>query len=70
MGAADVFMDSPGFLALWDASDEHHAAAVALQGRLARKHRHFLTTDYVVDETPSLPFHGLTSRAWAVRLPP
>lgn len=31
MAAAEVFMDSAGFLALWDAGDEHHAAAIRLQ---------------------------------------
>jgi predicted nucleic acid-binding protein len=54
MAAAEVFMDSAGFLALWDAGDEHHAAAVALQAELARKRRRFLTTEYVVDETITL----------------
>src|SRR5258708_2264815 len=54
MAATDVFMDTAGFLALWDASDEHHKAAVGLQAQLARKRRHFLTTDYVVDETVTL----------------
>jgi len=54
MAAADVFMDSAGFLALWDAGDEHHAPAIALQVELARKRRRFLTTEYVVDETITL----------------
>ena len=54
MAAADVFMDSAEFLALWDAADNHHTAAVRLQAELARKHRRFLTTDYVADETVTL----------------
>ncbi len=54
MGAAKVFMDSAGFFALWDAGDEHHAAALQLQRALAAKRRHFLTTDYVVQETATL----------------
>lgn len=54
MAATDVFMDSAGFLALWDAGDEHHAAAVRVQGELVRKRRRFLTTEYVVDETVTL----------------
>ena len=54
MAAADVFMDSAGFLALWDAADQHHAGAVRLQADLACKHRRFVTTDYVVDETATL----------------
>ena len=47
-------MDSAGFLALWDAGDEHHAAAVRLQGELVRKRRRFVTTEYIVDETVTL----------------
>jgi len=54
MAAVDVLLDSAGFLALWDTGDEHHAAAVALQEELTRMRRHFLTTDYVVDETVTL----------------
>ena len=46
-------MDTAGFLALWDAGDGHHAAALRLQQELIRKRRHFLTTEYVADE-PSL----------------
>jgi predicted nucleic acid-binding protein len=47
-------MDTAGFLALWDAADEHHARAVQLQSELSRKKRRFLTTDYIVDETATL----------------
>ena len=54
MAANDVFMDSAGFLALWDAGDEHHRNAVRLQKELVAKRRRFLTTDYVVDETVTL----------------
>ena len=54
MVAPDVFMDTAGFLALWDAADEHHKRAVCLQSELVRKKRLFLTTDYVVDETATL----------------
>jgi predicted nucleic acid-binding protein len=54
MAANDVFVDTAGFLALWDAADEHHARAVRLQGDLARKGHRFLTTDYVIDETVTL----------------
>jgi predicted nucleic acid-binding protein len=54
MAATDVFMHSVGFLALWDAGDEHHTAAVRLQKRLAQQRRRFLTTDYIVDETVTL----------------
>ena len=54
MAAIDVFMDTAGFLALWDAADAHHRFALRLQGELARKGRRFLTTDYVIDETVTL----------------
>lgn len=54
MGAADVFMDSGGFLSLWDAGDEHHAAATRLHQELARKRRRFITSEYVIDETATL----------------
>jgi len=54
MAANDVFMDSAGFLALWDAGDQYHALAVQLQADLTRKNRRFLTTEYVVDETITL----------------
>jgi predicted nucleic acid-binding protein len=54
MAAGDVFVDSAGFLALWDASDEHHAAAVQAQGNLVKKRRRFVTSEYVLDETVTL----------------
>ena len=47
-------MDSAGFLALWDAGDQHHAAARRLHEHLVRKQRRFLTTEYVADETITL----------------
>jgi len=54
MAAAEVFMDTAGFLSLWDAGDQHHAAALRVQQELIRKYRHFLTTEYVADETITL----------------
>ena len=54
MAAPDVFVDTAGFLALWDASDQYHPCAVKLQTALARKKCRFLTTDYVLDETTTL----------------
>jgi hypothetical protein len=54
MAALDVFMDTAGFLALWDAGDQHHGRALRLQGELVRKGCHFLTTDYIIDETVTL----------------
>ena len=54
MAAVDVFLDTAGFLALWDAADEHHSKALRLQAELIRKRRRFVTTDYVADETATL----------------
>ncbi len=54
MAAADVFVDSAGFLALWDKSDAHHRAALQLQQKLFARRRQFLTSEYVVDETVTL----------------
>jgi predicted nucleic acid-binding protein len=54
MGVVDVFVDTGGFLALWDTSDEHHSIALLVQKDLERKRRPFLTTDYIVDETATL----------------
>jgi predicted nucleic acid-binding protein len=54
MAASDVFLDTAGFLALWDAADEHHTQALRLQEDLTRSGRRFLTTDYVIDETVTL----------------
>jgi predicted nucleic acid-binding protein len=54
MGLAEVFVDTAGFLALWDAADAHHTAAAQLQTDLVRKRRAFVTTDYVADETATL----------------
>lgn len=54
MAGLEVLLDTGGFLALWDARDEHHQRAVQLQAELARGHRRFITTDYVVDETVTL----------------
>lgn len=54
MAAADVLVDTAGFLALWDASDTHHASAVALQPQRRKQRRTFLTTQYVVDATATI----------------
>lgn len=54
MAAAEVLIDSAGFLALWDAADEYHDQAVRVQAELVRKLRGFMTTEYIVDETATL----------------
>jgi predicted nucleic acid-binding protein len=54
MAGAEVFVDTAGFLALWDSNDEHHSKALSLQRDLAAKRHRFLTTDYILDETATL----------------
>ena len=54
MAASEVFVDTSGVLALWDAGDEHHERAVRLQAELALKKFRFATSDYVLDETVTL----------------
>jgi predicted nucleic acid-binding protein len=54
MAAADVFIDTSAFVALWDASDKHHAAALRVQAELTRNRRRLLTSEYIVDETVTL----------------
>ncbi len=54
MGKAEVFVDTAGFLALWDRGDGHHKRAAAMQKKLAAAKRGFMTTDYVLDETATL----------------
>src|SRR5689334_21203641 len=54
MAEPKVFVDTAGFLALWDASDEYHVRALRLQSELAGQKRKLVTTDYVVDETVTL----------------
>ncbi len=54
MAANRVFVDTSGFLALWDAGDQHHESAVRLQVELARKKYRFTTSDYILDETITL----------------
>ena len=54
MPAPEVYVDSGGFLALWDAAHEYHQNALALRARLARERRRLVTTDYVVDEAATL----------------
>ena len=54
MAGPDILVDTAGFLALWDASDQFHRPALQLQMELSRKGRRFVTTDYIVDETATL----------------
>jgi hypothetical protein len=54
MASADVFMDSAGFLALWDATDGYHRAAARLQQELIHNRRRFVTSESIVGEDPGL----------------
>jgi len=54
MAGADVFVDSAGFLALWDAGDEHHGRAVQIQQDCANRSRRFESTEDIVDEKVTL----------------
>jgi len=54
MGKASVFVDTSGFLALADSSDEHHRTATALQQNLRKRGYRFITSDYVIDESVTL----------------
>ncbi|HYV97293.1 MAG TPA: PIN domain-containing protein [Gemmatimonadaceae bacterium] len=65
MAAREVFVDTAGFLALWDASDEHHRAAVRIKNDLVTAGRSFLTSDYVVDESATLLLMRHSHRAAA-----
>lgn len=51
---AEVWLDTAGFLALWDASDAHHHAAVRLQRDLVGQGKRFRTSDYVLNEALTL----------------
>jgi len=52
--AVDVFVDTSGFYALLDASDDRHGEAVRCVREGAAGACRFLTTDYVLDETATL----------------
>jgi predicted nucleic acid-binding protein len=45
-----VFLDTVGLLALWDISDQWHAAAEPAFARLAAAHTTFLTTSFILLE--------------------
>ena len=59
--ANEVFMDTSGFYALLVKADDAHERAVRFMEDSARDKRHFVTTDYVLDETVTL----LTARGQA-----
>ncbi len=52
--AHETFVDTSGFYALLVAGDEMHETAARLLREAQRRHRMFVTTDYVLDETATL----------------
>lgn len=54
MAPRDVFVDTAGFLSLWDPGDACHAASITRQAELHANRRRFFTTEHVVDETVTL----------------
>lgn len=46
-----IFVDTGAWIALSDQSDQYHAAARSVYGRLKAERVRLLTTDYVIDET-------------------
>ncbi len=56
-----VFIDTSGFYALLVKSDTKHQKAAGILKRASKDKQHFITTDYILDETATL-FHsrGLT----------
>ena len=45
-----VFVDSSAWIALYDPSDQYHAAIVPVWQQLAEESVYLITTDYVLDE--------------------
>lgn len=54
MAAAEVWIDTAGFLALWDASNVHYHTVVRIQRNLAQRGKRFRTSDYILNETVTL----------------
>lgn len=49
-----AFLDSSGTLALVDANEVHHEAALAIQKRLVIEHTRLVATNFILDETYTL----------------
>lgn len=52
--ANEVFVDTSGFYALLDRTDDQHRAADRILRQAQKDKRRFLTTDHVLDETATL----------------
>ena len=46
-----IFVDTGAWIAILNRRDQHHQEAVAIYHRMQQQEIHFLTTDYVIDET-------------------
>lgn len=46
-----IFVDTGAWIAISNPKDQHHQEAVAIYHRIQQQGIHFLTTDYVIDET-------------------
>ena len=46
-----IFVDTGAWIAISNLKDQHHHEAVAIYNRMQQQKVHFLTTDYVIDET-------------------
>ena len=51
---SDVFVDTSGFYASLVRRDDKHAEAAAILAKGAKGRKHFVTSDYVLDETATL----------------
>jgi len=59
--ANEIFVDTSGFFAMFDRSDNKHSAVQRVVREARRRKRNFVTSDYVLDETATLlKARGLT----------
>jgi len=50
----DVFIDTSAFIALLNKKDDFHSKAAQIIKAASRQQTHFITTDYILDETLTL----------------
>ena len=46
-----IFVDTGAWIAILNRKDQHHQDAVTIYNKLQQEAVHFLTTDYIIDET-------------------